>query len=66
MSEGQIWPFHWLVKRQFSHYYGQYQEGEKTLVVSSGAGTWGPRIRLGSSNEILVFELSSDTYREER
>ena len=62
---GQIWPFHWLVKRQFSHYYGRYQEGKKTLVVSSGAGTWGPRIRLGSSNEILVFELSMDTEREE-
>ena len=55
---GQIVPFHWLVKRYFPRIAGRYEAGATVLYVSSGTGTWGPTMRLGSSNEITVFELS--------
>ena len=55
---GQIVPFHWLVKRYFPRIAGRYEAGATVLYVSPGTGTWGPTMRLGSSNEITVFDLS--------
>ena len=54
---GQIWPFNLLVKLQFRHVYGLFVEGVSNLYVSSGVGCWGPRMRLGSRNEIVLIEL---------
>ena len=54
---GQIVPFNWIVKRQFPRIVGRYDIGGMVLYVSPGTGTWGPTMRLGSSNEITVFEL---------
>jgi predicted MPP superfamily phosphohydrolase len=47
-----------LVKLKFRYIYGEYKLKNGTLFVSSGAGTWGPRMRLGSFNEILKINLS--------
>ena len=55
---GQIVPFNWIVKRQFPRIAGRFDAGGMVLYVSPGTGTWGPTMRLGSSNEITVFELS--------
>ena len=55
---GQIVPFNWIVKRQFPRIAGRFDVGGMVLYVSPGTGTWGPTMRLGSSNEITVFELS--------
>ena len=55
--KGQIFPFNFLVRLQFRHVHGLFAEGGSTLYVSSGAGCWGPRMRLGSSNEIVMIEL---------
>ena len=55
---GQIVPFNWYVKRQFPRIVGRYDVGGMVLYVSPGTGTWGPTMRLGSSNEITVFEVS--------
>ena len=55
---GQIVPFNWYVKRQFPRIVGRYDVGGMMLYVSPGTGTWGPTMRLGSSNEITVFELA--------
>ncbi|NKB63282.1 MAG: hypothetical protein GKR95_14565 [Gammaproteobacteria bacterium] len=54
---GQIFPFNLLVKQQFKRIRGMFVEGESRLYVSSGTGTWGPLMRLGSMNEISVFDL---------
>ena len=54
---GQIWPFNLLVRLQFRHVYGLFVEGVSNLYVSSGVGCWGPRMRLGSRNEIVMIEL---------
>ena len=55
---GQIVPFDRIVKRYFPRIAGRYDVGATVLYVSPGTGTWGPTMRLGSSNEITVFELS--------
>ena len=54
---GQIFPFNLLVKQQFSRISGLYSQGSAHLYVSSGTGTWGPLMRLGSLNEITLFDL---------
>ena len=55
---GQIVPFDRIVKRYFPRIAGRYDVGGMMLHVSPGTGTWGPTMRLGSSNEITVFELA--------
>jgi predicted MPP superfamily phosphohydrolase len=55
---GQIFPFNLIVKLQFPQIYGVYSYLKNYLYVSSGASTWGPKIRIGSKNEILNIELS--------
>jgi len=57
---GQIFPFNLLVKQQFSRISGMYQQGNSRLYVSSGTGTWGPLMRLGSLNEITVFDIKPE------
>jgi predicted MPP superfamily phosphohydrolase len=54
---GQIVPFNLLVKRQFPYIKGLYREGGSHLYVSTGTGTWGPVMRLGSVNEITCIDL---------
>jgi predicted MPP superfamily phosphohydrolase len=57
---GQIFPFNLLVKQQFNRISGMYQQGNSRLYVSSGTGTWGPLMRLGSMNEISVFDIKPE------
>lgn len=54
---GQIFPFNFVVRQQFSRIRGLYREKDSHLYVSSGTGTWGPLMRLGSLNEISCFDL---------
>ena len=55
---GQIFPFNFIVMLQFPEIYGVYSYLENKLYVSSGGATWGPKIRIGSKNEILKIQLS--------
>lgn len=55
---GQIFPFRLLVRLQFKNVYGIYKRLSSTLYVSSGSGTWGPRMRLGTRNEIVHIQIS--------
>lgn len=54
---GQIFPFNLLVRLQFKAVYGLYQHKAAQLYVSSGAACWGPRMRLGTRNEIIHLTL---------
>ncbi len=56
---GQIFPFNYVVKLQFPQNYGLYKNVNNYLYVSSGSGTWGPKIRIGSNNEIIHIELKN-------
>ncbi len=56
---GQIFPFNFIVKLKFPQIYGLYQRMNNYLYVSSGSATWGPKIRLGSNNEIVQIKLKN-------
>ena len=55
---GQIFPFNFFVKLKFKFIYGIYEYKNSKLYVSSGAGCWGPKLRIGSSNEIVNILLT--------
>ena len=55
---GQIFPFNFFVRLQFKYKYGLYSLKNSKLYVTSGVGTWGPKMRLGIFNEIILFHLS--------
>ena len=53
---GQIFPFTWFTSRIFGAYtYGLRRFRELLVYTSTGAGTWGPPMRLGAPPEIVVF-----------
>ncbi len=54
---GQIFPFNLIVKIRFPEIYGLYKSKNNTLYVSSGVSTWGPKIRIGSNNELIKINL---------
>ena len=60
---GQITPSNWVVKRFFPRVAGRFDFDGMVLHVSPGTGTWGPTMRLGSANEITLFELSPSPAR---
>ena len=54
---GQLFPGNILAALRFPMYKGQYQTGGTTLLVSQGAGTFGPWMRLGTFNELQFVTL---------
>ena len=56
---GQIWPFHYLVRRAFPHIAGVHQTDGMTQVISRGAGRWGAPMRLFAPSEIYRITLRS-------
>ena len=61
---GQIWPFSYLVQRDYPLLAGRYKVGGMTVIVSRGAGTWGPRMRLWRPGEILRVTLHHSPVEE--
>ena len=55
---GQIFPFNYIVRLQFKFKYNLYNYNNANLYVSSGSGPWGPKMRLGTFNEVILFNLS--------
>jgi len=54
---GQIWPFSYVVGAVNPLLAGRYDFDRLTVLVSRGAGTWGPRMRLWKPGEILRITL---------
>jgi predicted MPP superfamily phosphohydrolase len=54
---GQIWPFGYLVRWSNPLLAGRYDIGNLAVIISRGAGTWGPRMRLWQRGEILRVTL---------
>jgi predicted MPP superfamily phosphohydrolase len=54
---GQFLPNHLFTKRLFELDWGYMRKGAMHVVVSSGFGTWGPPIRLGSRSEIIQLTI---------
>jgi predicted MPP superfamily phosphohydrolase len=55
---GQFWPNHWFTRRLFDLDYGYRMFGHTHAVVSSGWGTWGPPVRIGSQCEAVLLEIT--------
>ena len=56
VHDGQIWPFNYVVGLFYPYLEGLHRNGGTLLNVSTGTGIWGPPLRLGSHNEIVLFE----------
>lgn len=56
--KGQFFPADLVTKRIFEKDWGQLVEGKYNLIVSSGYGTWGPPIRIGSDSEIVDIKIT--------
>jgi hypothetical protein len=55
---GQFVPFNWFARRAYRQFvYGLSRIGKMQVFTSSGAGTWGPPLRLGSNPEIVMLEF---------
>jgi hypothetical protein len=54
---GQIWPFGHLVKMRYPLVSGEYDVDGMTVIVSRGAGSWGPPMRLWQPVEIVRVTL---------
>lgn len=54
---GQLWPLNYLTRKIFELSYGYMKKGNTQIIVSSGFGLWGPRIRSGSRSEIMLINI---------
>jgi len=55
---GQMWPLQAITKRVFLLSWGYKKIKESHFYVSSGAGSWGPRVRIGNHPEIVSIKLN--------
>ncbi len=56
--QGQMFPLNIITHLAWEVNYGYLKKGNTQYFVSSGYGTWGPRIRIGNTPEIVIFNLS--------
>jgi hypothetical protein len=55
---GQIFPYTYLTQLIFGRFtHGLHRFGALQVYTSTGAGTWGPPMRVGSQPEIVVLEF---------
>ena len=57
---GQMWPWTMIVKRVYRRFaYGLSRLGDLQVYTSSGVGTWGPPLRVGTRSEIVLLSFVS-------
>lgn len=54
---GQIFPFTLVLKLIYNYPQGLVDLDNFYLFTSNGVGLWGPRLRIGTKNEITIFNL---------
>ena len=55
---GQFVPWSWMARRVYRQFvYGLSRIGKMQVFTSSGVGTWGPPLRLGSNPEIVMLQF---------
>jgi predicted MPP superfamily phosphohydrolase len=55
---GQFIPYTWIAARIYRQFvYGLSRIGKMLVYTSSGAGTWGPPLRVGSQPEIVLIQF---------
>jgi predicted MPP superfamily phosphohydrolase len=58
---GQVWPLNHLTASLYRIIHGHRQIDGSHYIVSSGFGSWGPRVRIGSRPEVLDITLTFKT-----
>lgn len=57
---GQVWPWNGLVLRIYGRFaYGLHRLRSLQVYTSSGVGTWGPPLRVGTKSEIVIIRLET-------
>lgn len=57
---GQFWPWTLVARRAHGKFaYGLNRHGRMLVFTSSGVGTWGPPLRLGTRSEIVLLRLEA-------
>ena len=56
--DGQIFPGNLTVKLAWENPYGVKQVGNMTSFVTSGAGVWGPPMRVGTDSEVMIIDVN--------
>jgi predicted MPP superfamily phosphohydrolase len=60
--KGQVFPAtliaRGIFKKSGSTYYGYWEGQAMQAVVTSGAGIWGPPIRIGTSSEVVIINVN--------
>jgi predicted MPP superfamily phosphohydrolase len=54
---GQFFPVSLFTHMMYEEDHGYLKNGKFNLIVSSGYGTWGPTVRIGSQSEILDIDI---------
>jgi uncharacterized protein len=57
--DGQLWPFNYLTDAIYELSSGYLVKGNTHFFVSSGFGTWGPPVRIGTASEIGVIAIKN-------
>lgn len=55
---GQLFPGNLITRRIFEVDWGYLRKGNLQVIVSSGFGTWGPPVRIGSTPEIVSINVN--------
>jgi uncharacterized protein len=55
---GQMWPLNYITRMIYELSYGYLMKGSTQIIVSSGFGIWGPRVRSGSRSEVLLINVT--------
>ncbi|MDW7682284.1 MAG: metallophosphoesterase, partial [bacterium] len=50
---GQLWPLNLITRMLYEKSWGYLKRGDTHYYISSGAGTWGPPVRIGNHPEIV-------------
>lgn len=54
---GQLFPSNLITKRIYEMDWGYLQKEGSQIIVSSGAATWGPPVRIGTDSEIVYITI---------
>jgi uncharacterized protein len=62
---GQFFPFNWITNKVYELSWGYIKKGETHIIVSCGAGTWGPPVRTAGVSEIVRIHLKFEGDKKE-
>ena len=57
--KGQIFPFRFFVRLKYDHIYGLLTRNNAHFIVTSGASSWGPPIRVLAPAEIVLVKIQA-------